>query len=184
MNQLKWPVSLILRETFHTLPIPFSVNECGTLKARAGVQDYMKYWAYLVAKLVLAGVFLYGLSRSLAYLLPPPEPLFTPTGPDRHDLSNTFVLMLYYLVAMGVIWAVIWDQRYRCRTCLRRLRMPILTGDWTHILLGRPRTGYICPFGHGTLKVEEVQITGHQAPDWQPHEDMWKELVSLDDTKK
>jgi hypothetical protein len=29
-----------------------------------------------------------------------------------------------------------------------------------------------------------VQITGHQEPDWQPHEDMWKELVSLDDSKK
>ena len=64
---------------------------------------------------------------------------------------------------MGVIWLAICDQRYRCRTCLRRLRMPILTGDWTHILLGPPRTEYICPFGHGTLKVDEVQITGHQA---------------------
>jgi hypothetical protein len=144
----------------------------------------MKYWAYLVAKLVVAGVFLYGLGRSLAYVLPPPRPLFTPNGPDHHDLTYTVVLMLYSLVAMGSIWVVIWDQRYRCRTCLRRLRMPILTGDWTHILLGRPRTEYICPFGHGTLKVEEVQITGHQPTDWQPHEDMWKELVSLDDTKK
>ncbi len=144
----------------------------------------MKYWAYLVAKLVVAGVFLYGLGWSLAYVLPPPNPLFTANGPDRHDLDYTLVMMLYSLVVFGAIWVVIWDQRYRCRTCLRRLRMPILTGDWTHILLGRPRTEYICPFGHGTLKVEEVQITGHQAPDWQPHEDMWKELVSLDDSKK
>ena len=104
--------------------------------------------------------------------------------PFGHDLGYTFVMMLYSLVAVGLIWVVIWDQRYRCRTCLRRLRMPILTGDWTHILLGRPRTEYICPFGHGTLKVDEVQITGHQGPDWQPHEDMWKELVSLDDSKK
>ena len=151
---------------------------------RAGVQDYMKYWAYLVAKLMVAGGFLYGLSRGLAYLLPAPKPLFTPNGPDRHDLTYTLVTMLFFSVVMGAVWVVIWDQRYRCRTCLRRLRMPILTGDWTHILLGRPRTEYICPFGHGTLKVDEVQITGHLAPDWQPHEDMWKELVSLDDTKK
>jgi hypothetical protein len=144
----------------------------------------MKYWAYLAAKLVLAGVFLYGLRWSLAQLLPPPKPLFTVTEPFGHDLGYTFIMLLYSLVAVGVIWTAIWDQRYRCRTCLRRLRMPILTGSWTHILLGRPRTEYICPFGHGTLKVDEVQITGHQVPDWQPHEDMWKELVSLDDSKK
>ena len=144
----------------------------------------MKYWAYLVAKLVVAGVFLYGLFRTLAYLFPAPQPLFNVTNPFGHDLFYTLVMFVYSLMAFGVIWVVIWDQRYRCRTCLRRLRMPILTGDWTHILLGRPRTEYICPFGHGTLKVDEVQITGRQGPDWQPHQDMWKELVSLDDSKK
>jgi hypothetical protein len=120
----------------------------------------MKYWGYLVAKLVVAGLFLYGLGRTLAYLLPAPKPLFTVADPFGHDLSYTLIMLLYSLVAVGVIWTVIFDQRYRCRTCLRRLRMPILTGDWTHILLGRPRTEYICPFGHGTLKVDEVQITG------------------------
>ena len=144
----------------------------------------MKYWGYLAAKLVVAGVFLYGLRLSLAYLLPPPKPLFTVAEPFGHDLGYTFVMLLYSLAAVGIVWTVVWDQRYRCRTCLRRLRMPILTGNWTHILLGRPRTEYICPFGHGTLKVDEVQITGHLQPDWQPHEDIWKELVSLDDSKK
>jgi hypothetical protein len=144
----------------------------------------MKYWAYLVAKLAVAGVFLYGLRRTFVYLLPPPNPVFSVTEPFGFDLGYTLIMLVYSLMAVGIVWVVIWDQRYRCRTCLRRLRMPILTGDWTHILLGRPRTEYICPFGHGTLKVDEVQITGHQAPDWQPHEDMWKELVSLDDTKK
>ena len=144
----------------------------------------MKYWAYLVAKLVVAGVLLYSLRWTLAYLLPAPKPYFNLIEPFGHDLVYTLIMFVYSLVAVGVFWLAVWDQRYRCRTCLRRLRMPILTGDWTHILLGRPRTEYICPFGHGTLKVEEVQITGHQGPDWQPHEDMWKELVSLDESKK
>jgi hypothetical protein len=34
------------------------------------------------------------------------------------------------------------------------------------------------------LSVADLQITGHQEPDWEPHEDMWKELVSLDESKK
>ena len=144
----------------------------------------MKYWGYLAAKLVVAGAFLYGLRKTLAYLFPPPKPLFNVTEPFLFDLSYTLMMFAYSLVAAGVMWVVIWDQRYRCRTCVRRLRMPILTGDWTHILLGRPRTEYICPFGHGTLKVEEVQITGHQGPDWQPHEDMWKELFTAKESDK
>jgi len=147
----------------------------------------MKYWGYLVAKLLAAGVFLYGLRLAIAYTLPKPELFRDVTDPFVHDLGYTIALMLFSLAAVGVLWAVIRDQRYRCRTCLRRLRMPILTGSWTHILLGRPRTEYICPYGHGTLKVEEVQLTGHQQSDWQPHEDMWKQLESLDEldeTKK
>jgi hypothetical protein len=139
----------------------------------------MKYWGYLMAKLVAAGVLFWG----MAFALPKPKLSFNMTDPFVHDLGYTFTIMLFTLAAVGVLWAVIWDQRYRCRTCLRRLRMPILTGSWTHILLGRPRTEYICPYGHGTLKVEELQLTGHQQADWQPHEDMWKELESFDETK-
>ena len=144
----------------------------------------MKYWGYLAAKLVLAGVLLYGLKKLIVAVIPRPKPLYTVAEPFGHDLGYTFIMLLYSLVCVGVLWSVIWDQRYRCRTCLRRLRMPILTGSWTHILLGRPRTEYICPFGHGTLKVDELQLTGMEQPDWQPHQDMWKELVSLEEPKK
>src|SRR5215475_12103047 len=99
----------------------------------------MKYWAYLVAKLVLAGVFLYGLRLVIGYAVPRPAPVMDITDPFTHDLGYTISIMLFTLAMVGVLWAVIWDQKYRCRTCLRRLRMPILTGSWTHILLGRPR---------------------------------------------
>jgi hypothetical protein len=93
-------------------------------------------------------------------------------------------MLVFWLIASGAIWLTVWDQRYRCRTCLRRLRMPILRGSWTHVLLGAPRTEYICPYGHGTLSVDELQITGHTEPDWEAHQDMWKELFSLEETKK
>jgi len=158
----------------------------------------MKYWSYLAAKLAAVGGILYGLWRIILYAIPIPEPFsfaaalgpghreryYVPSDPFGHDLGYTFLMMFYYLLAVGLIWVAIWDQRYRCRTCLRRLRMPVSLGSWTHILLGRPQTEYICPYGHGTLKVEELQITGHQEPDWQPHEDIWKELYALHDSKR
>jgi hypothetical protein len=145
----------------------------------------MKYWGYLVAKLAVAGGLLFGLERLIASFFPPPTP-YVQGGPwpAAHEFSYTFAMLLYTLFAVGVVRAIIWDQRRRCRTCLRRLRMPIQTGSWTHVLLGAPRTEYICLYGHGTLKVAGLQITGHQEPDWEPNQDMWKELFSLEETKK
>src|SRR6266404_1111297 len=145
----------------------------------------MKYWAYLVSKLAVAAGILYGLERIIGRLLPEP-PAYIDGGPwpAEHNSIVTLVLLVYTLFASGLLWLIVWDQRLRCRTCLRRLRMPIRRGSWTHVLLGAPRTEYICPYGHGTLNIAELQITGHQEPHWQAHDDMWKELFSLQETKK
>ena len=145
----------------------------------------MKYWAYLIAKLVVAAGVVFGVGLLIDHLLPAPKP-FMEGGPfpGPHAMVYTIASMLQALLAVGLVWLSVWDQRYRCRTCLRRLRMPIQTGSWTHVLLGAPHTEYICIYGHGTLKVAELQITGRQPPDWEPHEDMWKELFSTEDTRR
>jgi hypothetical protein len=56
--------------------------------------------------------------------------------------------------------------------------MPVASGSWGNmVVLGRPRTELICPYGHGTLEIELLQITGKTAADWRPHDDnIWKEL--------
>jgi hypothetical protein len=145
----------------------------------------MKYWAYLIAKLAAAAGLLYGIGCAIAYAFESPKP-FIEGGPwpAAHNLSYTSTLLLFWLFAVGLIRAIVWDQRRRCRTCLRRLRMPIRTGSWTHVLLGAPRTEYICLYGHGTLKVDDLQLSGYREPDWEPHRDMWRELFSLEETKK
>ena len=145
----------------------------------------MKYWGYLAAKFAVAAGFLYPLARWIHRALPAPLP-YEQGGqmPMTRDFAYTCAMFSVALLGAGIAWAIVWDQRYRCRTCLRRLRMPVLRGNWTHVLLGAPQTQYICPYGHGTMTVDELQLTGRQGPDWQPHEDMWKELFALEDTKK
>jgi hypothetical protein len=154
-------------------------------QTRRGSKGAMKYWGYLIAKLTVAAGMLYEVQQAIVWAYPVQKPIYL-GGPNPviRDLPYTFTMLFFTLLAWGVVWLIIRDQRYRCRTCLRKLRMPIQTGSWTNVLLGAPRTEYICPYGHGTLKVDELQITGHQNPDWQPHEDMWKELFSLEETKK
>jgi len=146
----------------------------------------MKYWSLLAAKLIAAGGAFAVIRLVLIKFLPRPAPLFNVVDePFTHNLGYTIFMMFCFWIAAAVLWAIIWDHRYRCRTCMKRLRMPIATGSWgAHFLMGLPRTEYICPFGHGTLKIEELQITGHSEPAWQPHEDIWKELLSLEESKK
>jgi len=140
----------------------------------------MRYWAYLGAKLVAAGGVLYGLLVLLGYALPSETKLNEydafRNGP-LHLLYNV-AFMGWFLLCAGTLYVIIRDQRYRCRVCLRRLRMPIETGSWGQMLqLGRPRIEYICPYGHGTLKAEELQISGLANPEWTPHsDDIWDEL--------
>ena len=132
----------------------------------------MRYWSYLAAKLAVAFSVLYGVRWVIVKKFPYAEPFsfpmahreryYIPNDPFLHDINYTFTMLVFTLFAVALLWLIVWDQRYRCRTCLRRLRMPILTGSWTHILFVRPRTEYSCPYGHGTLKVDELQITGHQ----------------------
>ena len=118
----------------------------------------MKYWGYLLAKLAGAGLGIWAAWSAIAWCFPRSIsfkgnarfegyelPAFT------HDLGYTIAMMVFFSFCVGLLYLVVWDQRYRCRTCLRRLRMPLLTGSWPNMLLiGRPRTEYICIYGHGT----------------------------------
>jgi len=147
----------------------------------------MKYWGYFAGKLLAVLVFM-----RLAWpplhraLLPNPEPsVYSHLDPMGHDMLYSFGVFGFCLVGAGLLYLIVLDQRYRCRTCACKLRMPIARGSWARMLqLGRPHTEYICPYGHGTLKVPELQITGKEPIDWAEHQDIWKELELLDTEKR
>ena len=105
------------------------------------------------------------------------------TAPLEHAgayLAINLALMVWFLLAAGTFYLIVRDQRYRCRVCLRRLRMPVETGSRGFMLqLGRPRVEYICPYGHGTLKQEEYETSELENPQWTGSSgDMWEELYA------
>jgi len=136
----------------------------------------MRYWGYLAAKLGLSLAAIYGSFALLNHFFPPDN--------HRHLVPPSILLYMllmgiWFLLSSGLLYLCVWDQRYRCRVCLRRLRMPVETGSWSRmLLLGRPRIEYICPYGHGTLKFAELQISGLENPEWNPHGEMWDELCA------
>ncbi len=141
----------------------------------------MTYWGYFAAKLVAAWGLSILLKQALRSLIGVPDSV-TKFGhqPFGHDLTWTTAMMFYTLICIGMIYLVILDQKYRCRSCLSRLRMPVNMGSWGRAtIFSPPRTEYICPFGHGTMKQHDLQLTGRENPDWVEHSDMWEELESL-----
>ena len=142
----------------------------------------MRYWLFLLGKLVVAAALFAGTWVGMEAVLPEPAVIRTyQLGRFGQDLTWTTAIFFYFLAAAGAIYGIVLDQRYRCRTCLRRLRMPVNTGAWDKMLrLGMPQVEYICPFGHGTLNVKLVQFTGREGDDWREHDDnIWRELESL-----
>ena len=133
----------------------------------------MKYWAYLGAKLAVAAVVLYALWHLEILLIPTFDSL-------RAEPVVAYIIMnlLFPLLCFVVLVLIVRDQFLRCRTCGRRMRMPLERGSWSHLFMrGRPRMEYICIYGHGTLKVPSEHVAGSGASDWQPHSnDIWKEL--------
>lgn len=146
----------------------------------------MRYWGYLAAKLLAVGVVLRVVWVLIQFTLWKPVILGDMVrDPFFHDVPYTIAIMLFSMLSVSLIWVTIRDQRYRCRTCGRRLRMPVASGSWPNMfLIGRPRMEYICLYGHGTLRVPEEQIAGPARPDWEPHADMWRELESLEESHK
>ncbi len=140
----------------------------------------MRYWGLLIGKLAVWGAISYGLFLGIDSFWPAPVWLFNQRASRfGFDLAYTSAVGLWFLIVAGLLYLCIWDQRYRCRVCLRRLRMPIETGSWSRmLLLGRPRIEYICPYGHGTLKEEELHISVLDNSEWTESGDMWEELCA------
>jgi hypothetical protein len=143
----------------------------------------MRYWGLFAGKLAISGAISYGLLLGINSFWPLPLLHYNVralvASRFGFDLVYTSVIGLWFLATAGLLYLCVLDQRYRCRVCLRRLRMPIETGSWGRMLfLGPPRIEYICLYGHGTLKQEELQISGIELPEWTESGDMWAELCA------
>ncbi len=145
----------------------------------------MKYWAFFVGKLAAVAAIAFGLKRLMyeVYLyIDAPASIAIRSGhsPFLHDLSWTTAVMVHTVLSIGMVYLAILDQKYRCRTCLRRLKMPVNSGSWDRALIFEPpKTEYICPYGHGTMSRKDLQLTGKEQEIWVEHKDIWEELESI-----
>ena len=142
----------------------------------------MKYWVWLVAKLGLAAMLVTGFWALVTRLLPPaPGGLLADWPRFGSDLPFTFAVAIAVILGFGLGWLAAIDQVYRCRICVRRLRMPQTEGNYSSVWLGgAPYTEYICTYGHGKLYVPEVHLASSRTMQWTGYGSLWENLVEAD----
>lgn len=160
----------------------------GNLVGISAIKHVMRYWAILLAKLAaVAGLVFFFYNLLAALYTPPSYVVRWKQQAFLHDLGWTTIMFVFNLFVFGLLFLVVWDQRRRCRTCGRLLRMPVSHGSYGQMLLfGRPRTEYICIYGHGTLVQPELHIGVREPSNWKAHdaENIWEELIALDKASK
>lgn len=146
----------------------------------------MKYWSWLLAKLGASAAIVL-IVWQLALRLAGGAPAGLLAGWPRlgSDLSYTFAVFFVCLLACALVWLSLVDQVYRCRRCVRRLRMPQSEGNYSRTLFGHsPFTTYICTYGHGKLSVPDVHLSHSRARLWTGYGSLWEDLMEAEHTTK
>ena len=132
----------------------------------------MRYWALLAIKLLISALVPLLLWLPVEHHILANQPV---TAWPLRTLAKLSTFPFVVLFSVLLQWTL-RDQRFRCRVCARRLRMPISDGTYGAVLLDRPGTEYICPFGHGKLYVPEADPTGNILTRWTRYGDLWQEI--------
>ena len=97
-------------------------------------------------------------------------------GGTIYPLADEVAIWTFLPLAVAVLCWSIADQQKRCRTCLRRLGMPIDIGRPGSVLLNWAGTELVCSEGHGTLYVPESESNALQRDRWNALDDSWAGL--------
>jgi hypothetical protein len=126
-----------------------------------GTGNKYRWWGFFAAKafLLLLASFVAALelTRHLSVLL---------TGAVQ-PMSNVISMWVFLVLAIGALSWTIYDQRRRCRVCLRRLGLSVQVGCPGYTLLDCwAATELVCPEGHGILYMPESESSWLEGDQW------------------
>ena len=136
---------------------------CFTLRARG-----WRYWTFLLFKAFAVIIILPLVWVELGTILR--HQFHSVTGRVLTGLFTAIALVI--LMGRAMIWCVA-DQRRRCRTCFRRMILPVSVGTWGS-LFEPSTTEMLCEQGHGALALSDADTDVRDR--WTRLDDSWKAL--------
>jgi hypothetical protein len=95
---------------------------------------------------------------------------------STYPLADEYSIWLFLPLAIITLSWSIRDQQSRCRTCLRRLELPVEIGRTGSILLNWAGTEMVCSEGHGVLYVPESAANSLDQNRWNKLDESWSNL--------
>ena len=154
------------------LVMPFitkpSLGEYSRGSRRPSLVRRSRFWAFLIAKILLLLAIVYFASVDLDCSLVQPFSHFS----GYIQVASSFALCL-----LGVSWAF-RDQRQRCPICLRRMGHPVEVGQPSRTFLDWNGTELVCERGHFLLHIPEIPTSWFGAQRWVFLDGSWQFLFA------
>ena len=99
---------------------------------------------------------------------------------STYPVADEYSIWLYLPLAIVALSWSVSDQRSRCRTCLRRLELPVEIGRTGSILLNWAGTELVCPDGHGVLYLPNSPENALDEDRWSKLDESWESLFRPD----
>jgi hypothetical protein len=167
LDMLKWNLAFVLFVSLGGLA-RFLLE----MKRSVTLKQHFRFLGFLLIRTILV-LFAFGLIWAI-FMDRSVQHLFM----DGSNFVLPFFSWTFLLATWGATFWCLRDQQHRCRVCCAELRMPVNSGRWSSLVLDRPRTEYICPYGHGTLYVPGTRLLDIDAVNWTSHDDIWRELFT------
>jgi hypothetical protein len=135
-----------------------------------GLADRARWMSFFFAKsallLAIAALSSWSLVHWIAHWL---------VGATYPSVDEFSIWLFLPLAIAALSWSV-RDQQNRCRTCLRRLEMPVEIGRTGSVLLNWAGTEMVCSEGHGVLYLPDSPANSLDRDRWNSLDDTWADL--------
>lgn len=95
---------------------------------------------------------------------------------STYPMVDEYSLWLFLPLAIAALSWSVRDQQQRCRTCLRRLQLPVEIGRPGSVLLNWAGTEMVCPEGHGVLYLPDSPANSLDQDRWNKLDESWESL--------
>ena len=95
---------------------------------------------------------------------------------SSYPLVDEFSIWVFLPLAIAALSWSVRDQQNRCRTCLRRLELPVEIGLAGSVLLNWAGTEMVCSQGHGALYLPESPANALDRDRWNTFDGSWSSL--------
>lgn len=129
--------------------------------ASSATGNKYRWWGFFAGKALLSLTIAFVLALAVTHYV---SVLLTGAVQPMSDIASMWVFLL---LASGALTWTIYDQRRRCRICLRRLGLSVHVGCPGYTLLDCwAATELVCAHGHGMLYMPDTDASWLEGDQW------------------